>query len=197
MIAAYQAGVQPPTISILNEGKTTAEEITGSYNYYDETASMSLDDNHEGGNTKIYFMANDINFVKGEKSILVNLYYEDPKSRTTIDYSTKNSAGETIVTPVKVKQITNLPIYELDGKLANQGNASKKNNELESGKVYYISIPDSEIENVMKTSAKFRMYFQASTVITNQGLNGSKSVNVVGPVYAQYDITRINLFDLQ
>ena len=196
MIAAYNAGVQPPTISVLDEGKTTAQAITSSYSYYDDENKLALDENAAVNATKIYFMANDINFIKGQKSIVVNLYYADENGKKTIQYSDKNAAGENITQAVKVSALANCPIYELDGTVVNK-DSQKNNNELSSGKVYYISVPDKTIQDIIKTNARFRIYFEGTTVITNEGLSGKKMINTVGPVYTQYDITRINLFDLQ
>lgn len=87
IIAAYNAGIKPPTVTIMEDGSDDAYEKTVMYRYYDgevKAADAGYEEiNHtgaldlmaDGDYENIYFTVEDTNFVKGDKKLAVNAYY--------------------------------------------------------------------------------------------------------------------------
>ncbi len=180
MIASYNAGIKDPVITTLREGSKDAEQMTSAYSYYDAANNLYFDsaettDSGIAGKQKLYFSVSDPNFVKGERKIAVNFFYQsDDADAQEIIYDG---------TPVKVKQMP-VEVY-------NATNNQRVNDlsNLASGGVYYVLFDESVMGEY---KSKFSVYFEAQSTITTY-----KSTVQTGKSYSKFDYTRVELFDLQ
>ena len=166
MIASYQAGVKAPYISV----KENQYEINTMYRFYDQTNAMSID-----GGEKVYFTVQDINFVKGTRTIEGHVYYNDDSSEQEITVDGY---------PKKVRQLDNENnrIYNAaTGEVVDSGN-------LQSGGIYYIVVPEDVME---RCSTGLTLYFEAQSVITS-----NSNTYITDKMYATLDVLQAYLFDL-
>lgn len=184
MIASYNAGVKEPVITTLSDGTPNADAIDSVNRYADKVNALNFDEKGKeqtgsGDYEKIYFRVNDVNFVKGNRSIAMNFYYEVKEGGTqTISYEGKEIA---------VKELPRWMIFN-----ASDDNAADADN-LISGNIYYFLIDKAVMGDY---SSKFRVYFEAQSTITST-VNGHSSTLRTGKSYRRFDFIRVRLFDLE
>ncbi|MDE6663831.1 MAG: DUF5057 domain-containing protein [Lachnospiraceae bacterium] len=178
IIASYQAGVKPPTVTVLDSGSPDASQMTTMYRYYDNQHLISITDAVNKDNyEKVYFTVRDVNFVKGLREIAAHAYYH-------IDGV---GGSETITVGGEEISVTPLADLMYDPKTDNLVDAGH----LTSGEIYYILVPKDVISNCEKG---LDIYFEAqSTVTTN---TTTQNVYTTDKVYAKLQVLRAYLFEL-
>ena len=181
IIAAYQAGIKNPYISVLKRGVPESEEMKLMYRFYDNrTDAVSLDDAAATEDyEKIYFTVQDVNFIKGTRTIATHVYYKKGEEAGSVPITV---GGEEIT----VNPVTPEEIYKAaDDSLADADN-------LASGGIYYIKVPRwilQQCENGLD------LYFEAQTTLTTSTTN----VNVyeTDKVYAKLQVLQAYMFNLE
>lgn len=187
IIAAYQAGVKDPYISVLKTGTQGSEELKTLYRYYDPVYDFSLDDLVKGKDTyddgqqtyeKVYFTVQDINFIKGSRTIATHVYYGTEGSSETIIVD-----GDEI--PVTRLEDRGRVFRATDGSPADAEN-------LESGGIYYILVPRAVLQ---QCENGLQLYFEAQSTLTTSTTN--ENVYVTDKVYAKLNVVQAYLFNLE
>lgn len=172
MVAAYNAGIKSPTITIQEDAKINSTPKNVIYRYYDGDFALDSADGKRDAYEKVYFTVRDVNFTKGSRKLSVNFYYDADGGDNTIEVNedTRN-------------------VQALERKVYNAADGSPVNpDELDSGGVYYIQVPESVLE---KCEDGLSLYFEARSIIT------SKSGTIItDKVYATLDVLQTYLFDL-
>lgn len=178
MIASYNAGIKPPTIAILSEGKADAERIESIYRYYDITNKDSDGNNlsfdGESAKERVYFTVNDVNLVNGTRKISLNCYYEtsDAAKDKTIEYEGKQ-----------------LPVKRLAYKVYEAATGKEVNaEELVSGGLYYILFDKSVMQDY---GSRFSVFFEVQSHIKSYSLEYNTD-----KTYQKLDFTKVMMFDL-
>ncbi len=172
MIAAYNAGIKPPSVTIQENGQPGAPKQTVLYRYYDEDFALDTVDNAANPYENIYFTVRDVNFVKGSRNISVNVYYDAPDS------------AQNIVVDGQSK-----PVNALERVIYNAGtNAQTDPDHLESGGIYYIRVPKTVLQNC---DTGLKLYFEVQSLISS-----NNKVYQTDKVYAQLEVLKTYLFDL-
>ena len=179
MIASYQAGVKPPTITVLDSGLPHASQLTTMYRYYDNQHEISITDlANKEDYEKVYFTVRDLNFVKGTREIETHAYYH---SENTEGSGTTITVGGEEISVIRLDDL----IY--DPETDNLVDAYH----LTSGKIYYILVHKSVLSDCEKG---LDIYFEAqSTVKTN---TTTENVYTTDKVYAKLQVLRAYLFEL-
>ncbi|MCH5255820.1 MAG: DUF5057 domain-containing protein, partial [Lachnospiraceae bacterium] len=178
MIASYQAGVKPPSITILESGLPESAQLTTMYRYYDEVNDILLTDaTSTDSYEKVYFTVRDLNFVKGSRMIEAHAYYH-------ID----GEGGSEVIT-VDGEEIAVTPLSELIHRVDTDEFIGPY--PLNSGDIYYILVP----KDVMKRCENgLDIYLEArSTITTNTTI---ENVYTTDKVYAKLRVLRAYLFEL-
>ena len=178
MIASYQAGVKPPSITILESGLPESAQLTTMYRYYDEVNNILLTDaTNTDTYEKVYFTVRDLNFVKGSRMIESHAYYHIDGEGGS---ETINVDGEEIAVTPLAELIHRVDTDEFIGPYP-----------LNSGDIYYILVP----KDVMKRCEDgLDIYLEArSTITTNTTI---ENVYTTDKVYAKLRVLRAYLFEL-
>lgn len=177
IIAAYQAGIKDPYISVLKKGVPESDVLKTLYRYYDPTNDFSLNDLAATETTeKIYFTVQDINFIKGTRQIATHVFYQ------------VDGGGETITVDgveIAVNRLAD-DIYD-----ATTGIPVDANN-LASGGIYYILVPRSVMQ---QCEDGLDLYFEAQSTLTTSTTN--ENVYVTDKVYAKLKVLQAYLFNLE
>ena len=184
MIAAYQAGIKDPYVTVLKKGVPESEELTTLYRFYDRTNNMHLENlANKETYEKIYFTVQDINFIKGSRTIASRIYYTTGDQNGT-DVITVG--GEEIIVHPLVDEQGNTRIYHAsDGALVDADN-------LRSGGIYYIMVPKSVMEDCEEG---LDIYFEAQSTLTTSTTN--PNVYVTNKVYAKLQVLQAYMFNLE
>ncbi|MCM1086769.1 MAG: DUF5057 domain-containing protein, partial [Muribaculaceae bacterium] len=176
IIASYQAGVKPPSITILEDGREDAAQLKTLYRYYDEGNMISLSDAASTESYEnLYFTVRDLNFVKGTRTIASHVYYQTDSGSEVI-----NVDGEEI----RVNKFDDYIFNAVDNSPVSAG-------ELASGGIYYIQAPKSVLSDCENG---LDIYFEAQSTITTN--TTTQNVYVTDKVYAKLQVFRAYLFDL-
>ena len=178
MIASYQAGVKPPSITVLESGLPEAAKLTTMYRYYDEANAMSLSDAASVGDyERVYFTVRDLNFVKGSRVIEAHAYYhlEGAGGSQTI-----NVDGEEIAVNPLEDLIHSASTGDMVGPYP-----------LNSGDIYYIDVPKTILDNCENG---LDIYFEAQSTITTNTTN--QNIYTTDKVYTKLQVLRAYLFEL-
>ncbi|MCM1144477.1 MAG: DUF5057 domain-containing protein [Blautia sp.] len=176
IIASYQAGVKPPSITVLEDGREDAAQLKTLYRYYDEGNMIDLSLNAATESYEnLYFTVRDLNFVKGTRMIASHVYYQTDSGSEVI-----NVDGE----EVRVNKFEDYIFNALDNSPVSAG-------ELASGGIYYIQVPKSVLSDCENG---LDIYFEAQSTITTN--TTTQNVYVTDKVYAKLQVFRAYLFDL-
>lgn len=178
MIASYNAGIKPPVIELLSEGKADAARIESIYRYYDTTNrdenGNNLSFDGESAEERVYFAVNDVNLINGSRKISLNCYYEtsDAAKDITIEYEGKQ-----------------LPVKRLAYKVYEAATGKEVNaEELASGGLYYILFDKSVMEDY---GSRFSVFFEVQSHIKSYSLE-----YITDKTYQKLDYTKVMIFDL-
>ena len=177
MIASYQAGVKPPYVAVLEKGLPDAREIKTMYRYYDDANGISLSDEATAETyEKIYFTVQDVNFVKGSRSIATHVFYEAAGGSETITVGGVD---------IQVNRLADAMYNASDDSPVNANN-------LQSGGIYYIMVPKSVMQ---QCDSGLKFYFEAQSTITTN--TTTANVYVTDKIYAQLEVLKAYLFELE
>lgn len=177
MIASYQAGVKPPYISVLEKGLPDAREIKTMYRYYDDANGISLSDAATTETyEKIYFTVQDVNFVKGSRTIASHVFYETAGGSETITVGGVD---------IQVNRLADAMYNASDDSPVDANN-------LQSGGIYYIMVPKSVMQ---QCESGLKLYFEAQSTITTS--TTTANVYVTDKIYAQLEVLKAYLFELE
>jgi len=177
MIASYQAGVKPPYISVLEKGLPEAREIKTMYRYYDDANGISLSDAATAeANEKIYFTVQDVNFVKGSRTIASHVFYGAADGSETITVGGVD---------IQVNRLADAMYNASDDSPVDANN-------LQSGGIYYILVPKSVMQ---QCDSGLKLYFEAQSTITTN--TTTANVYVTDKIYAQLEVLKAYLFELE
>lgn len=95
MVAAYKAGVEPPTIKILESAEKTSDEKKYEYITYDNAVNGALT-----GDVSFYFTITDPNLTSAQKNLTVDFSYNLGKEDKAIDSKQVEVTDVTTKTPV-------------------------------------------------------------------------------------------------
>lgn len=95
MVAAYKAGVEPPTIKILESAEKTSGEKKYEYITYDNAANGALT-----GDVSFYFTITDPNLTSAQKNLTVDFSYNQGSADVAIDPAQVEVRDVTTNTPV-------------------------------------------------------------------------------------------------
>lgn len=95
MVAAYKAGVEPPTIKILETAEKTSGEKKYEYITYDNAANGALT-----GDVSFYFTITDPNLTSAQKNLTVDFSYNQGSADVAIDPAQVEVRDVTTNTPV-------------------------------------------------------------------------------------------------
>ena len=95
MVAAYKAGVEPPTIKILESAEKTSGEKKYEYITYDNAANGALT-----GDVCFYFTITDPNLTSAQKNLTVDFSYNQGSADVAIDPAQVEVRDVTTNTPV-------------------------------------------------------------------------------------------------
>lgn len=95
MVAAYKAGVEPPTIKILETAEKTSGEKKYEYITYDNAANGALT-----GDVSFYFTITDPNLTSAQKNLTVDFSYNQGNADVAIDPAQVEVRDVTTNTPV-------------------------------------------------------------------------------------------------
>lgn len=166
MVAAYNAGIKSPVITV-REGKgADAPKQTVLYRYYD--GDFALDSADE----EVYFTVRDINFAKGSRRLSVSFCYDAADGDRTIEV-------DDVLRTVRT----------LECSIYNAADGTKVNaDELQSGGIYYIKVPKEVLDNCERGLS---LYFEAKSIITSKS-----GTIITDSAYATLDVLQTYLFDL-
>ena len=177
MIASYQAGMKSPYISVLENGLPEAREIKTIYRFYDDANGISLSDEATAdANEKLYFTVQDVNFVKGSRSIATHVFYEAA------------DGSETITVSGTEKRVNRL----VDAMYNASDDSPVDANNLRSGGIYYILVPKSVMR---QCDNGLKFYFEAQSTITTN--TTTANVYVTDKIYAELEVLKAYLFELE
>lgn len=186
MIAAYQAGIKDPYISVLKTGTVGSEELKALYRFYDrrgDTDSLNYEIAQRTQQTpqsyeKVYFTVQDINFIKGSRKIATHVYYKIGEEAGTVPITVDGE--EITVTPLPDE------IYK-----ASDGSRADADN-LQSGGIYYILVPSTVMD---KCENGLNFYFEAQSTLTTS--TTKENVYVTDKVYAKLQVLQAYMFNLE
>lgn len=172
MIAAYSAGIKPPSITIQENAQPGAPKQTVLYRYYDDDFALDTVDSAANPYENVYFTVRDVNFVKGSRRMSVNVYYDAA------------DGAQSIVVDGQSKPVNALERLIYDART----NAQVDPDSLESGGIYYIRVPKTILQNC---DTGLNLYFEVQSTISS-----NNKVYQTDKVYAQLEVLKTYLFDL-
>lgn len=175
MIAAYNAGLKNPLITVLETGSRNAPSVDVAYRYQDEGNGLVYEQ-YEGDYEKVYFTVEDVNFINGSRRLAVKAYYETEDGDVTI-----NDQEET----KRLREFTASALF-----YTATGDVQVDPGNLESGGVYYILVPKSLIRDNERNDS-FQIYLEAQSFITSYG-----NTRETGKVYAGLEFRKAYLFNI-
>lgn len=179
MIAAYNAGIKPPTITTFSDASLDAEEVDYAYRYFDDVSNLHFDDAGHDLKTKevVYFTITDPNIVKGERRINLTCY---GKSDGVVEDTDKVISYQGADVSVDKLDVT---IYNA---ATNQPLTAGQN--IVSGTRYYLLVDEADIDD----QYTYSIYFEAFSTIPVDG----EMQNTTNS-YHRFDFTKVQLFDLE
>ena len=172
MIAAYNAGIKAPSISVQEGADSNSPKQTVLYRYYDDDFALDSVDDASNPYEKIYFTVSDVNFVKGSRRLAVKLYYD-----------AADGTQDIVVDGVAEK------VKTLDARIFNAATGEKVSaDSLASGGIYYVQVPKSILQNC---DGGLNLYFEAQSII-----NSYNRTYTTDKVYAKLEVLKTYLFDL-
>ena len=186
MIAAYNAQIKVPEISIVESGEPEAPDIDNIIIPYDTSVSSAdvdfvdfgTGENGTDGQMKIYFNVYDGNLTARDKNIKIDSIFISDSTGT----DTMEDANGTIFNGRRYTAESTMKIYD-----ATNGQEAGYE-KLISGRTYYILAP---IGDIFKTDQSIQLYVQMHTEI-GSGTNLQKTPNASDSV----TISRAEIFDL-
>lgn len=175
MIAAYNAGLKNPLITVLETGSRNASSVDVAYRYQDEGTGLVYE-KYDGDYEKVYFTVEDVNFVNGSRRLAVKAYYETEDGDVIV-----NDQDGTM----RLREFTASALF-----YTASGDQQVDPGNLESGGVYYILVPKSLIRDNEKNDS-FQIYLEAQSFITSYG-----STRETGKAYAGLEFRKAYLFDI-
>lgn len=181
MIAAYNAGLKNPTITILETGSRNAASVDVAYRYQDEGNGGLIYEEYDGDFEKVYFTVEDVNFINGSRRLAVKAYYE-PKPGDT-------AGGDLVLGgedgTKRLREFTAGAQF-----FTASGDQQVNPESLESGGVYYILVPKSLIRDNEDRDC-FQIYLEAQSFITSYG-----NTKETGKTYAGLEFRKAYLFNI-
>lgn len=181
MVAAYNAGVRKPEITVSDASGMETNTI---YHYFDD-----LTDTAE--NVNVYFTIDDPNLLLGVKTETVRFYAEDEENGSgTLRYDTNDSSSGYIAQGIKLVDITD----NLAGSVyvASTGAQVTDLTQLSPDVRYYVSVPASYFKSANGYATD--LYITARTTITPTG--GSADPTLTPWAGEQVQYVKVELFDL-
>ena len=172
MIAAYNAGIKAPSISVQEGASSDSPKQTVLYRYYD--GDFALDSVNDVSNPyeKIFFTVSDVNFVKGSRRLAVKLYCD------------ASDGTQNIMADGAVRKVKTLDARIFDAATGEIMNADS----LESGGIYYVLVPKSVLQDC---DTGLNLYFEAQSII-----HSYNKTYTTDKVYAKLEVLKTYLFDL-
>ena len=172
MIAAYNAGIKSPSVSVQKSAEPDSPKETVLYRYYDNDFALDSVDDATNSYEQIYFTVSDVNFVKGSRRLSMKLFYDSADG-------TQNISVDGVSRKVKTLDI---PIYNASTKETVNADG------LVSGGIYYVLVPKTVLQDC---DVGLNLYFEAQSII-----NSYNKTYITDKVYAKLEVLKTYLFDL-